>query len=64
MEVDKNLSVLIGNSLCASMIVAYAGNHKPDERKMAIEKWRNICNRFGIQVPYTIQFAKIEDLKI
>ena len=54
MDVDKSLAVLIGNSLCASMIVAYAGRLRQNERKMAFEKWRKICDSYKIQV--RIQF--------
>ncbi len=50
MEVDKSLTVLIGNSVCASMVVAYAGRLRQNERKMAFEKWRKICDSFKIQV--------------
>ena len=50
MEVDKNLNVLIGNCICASMIVAYAGRLRQNERKIVFEKWRKICDSFKIQV--------------
>jgi hypothetical protein len=51
MEVDKSLSVLIGNCICASMIVAYAGRLRQNERMLVFEKWRKICDSFKIQVP-------------
>ena len=54
MEVDKSLSVLIGNSVCAAMVVAYAGRLRQNERKMAFEKWRKICDSFKIQVFFII----------
>ena len=50
MEVDKSLNVLIGNTICVSMIVAYAGRLRQNERKMVFEKWRKICDSFKIQV--------------
>ena len=48
-EVDKTLKVLVGNSIVASMLVAYAGCLKQDERRMAVEKWRKICDNFKLK---------------
>ena len=48
MEVDKNLKVLVGNSVIAAMLVAYGGCLRQDERRMAFEKWRQICDSFKI----------------
>jgi hypothetical protein len=31
------------------MLVTYAGCLRQDERRMAVEKWRNICHNFKIQ---------------
>ena len=49
MEVEKSLKVLVGNSIIAAMMVAYGGCMRQDERKMAVEKWRKICDSFKIQ---------------
>ena len=52
MEVDKNLKVLIGNAIIAAMLVAYGGCLRQDERRMAVEKWRKICDSFKIQTSF------------
>ena len=44
-EVDKSLQMLIGNSVVAAMIVAYAGGMRQNERRLSVEKWRKICER-------------------
>ena len=42
-EVEKNLQVLVGNTIVTSMNVAYAGCFHQNERRLIVEKWRKIC---------------------
>ena len=49
MDVEKNLQVLVGNTILASMTVSYGGCYHQNERRLIIEKWRQICEMSKIE---------------
>ena len=48
LEVDKSLQMLVGNSVISAMIVAYSSAFRQDERRLMVEKWRQICDRIKL----------------